>query len=163
MHPNGELIRKLFRSIDAHDYRAAAACYAENARFRDIAFDLDGRNKIASMWRMIVDGDIRVTVERVDADNASGSARIVDVYTFRETGRPVRNAIESRFRFESGLIVDQQDDCDARAWAAMALGGVAGFLAGRLAFLRRLKAHSLLRKFESEHPEHLSAFEKETR
>jgi ketosteroid isomerase-like protein len=163
MHPHAELIRKLFRSVDAHNYRAAAACYADNARFRDIAFELDGRKQIASMWRMIADGDIRVTVKHVEADYGSGTALVVDDYTFRETGRPVRNAIESRFRFENGLIAEQRDECDARAWAAMALGGIPGFLAGRLRFLRRWKARSLLRTFESTHPEGSAGSDKEAR
>jgi len=71
----------------------------------------------------------------------------VDEYTFSDTGRRVRNVIESRFKFKDHFVVEHRDTCDAREWAAMALGGVGGFLAGRIGLLRRWKAHRMLRTF----------------
>jgi len=148
MHPNAMLIERLYTSLDRHDDKAMAECYANDATFRDIAFDLKGRANIASMWRMIVSGDIQVTIENIDAGDREGVARIVDRYTFHETGRPVRNVIESHFRFRDARIVDHRDACDPRVWAAMALGGVPGFLAGRFRFVRQWAAAKKLRTFQ---------------
>jgi hypothetical protein len=152
MHPNAALIERLYSGLDLHDARAMAACYHANASFHDIAFDLTGRDEIAAMWRMIVRGDIRVTIAEIRADDHEGVARIVDEYTFGDTGRRVRNPIESKFRFRDGLIVKHDDDCDPKAWAAMALGGVKGFMAGRLRFLRARAARKKLDAFKRAAP-----------
>ena len=77
MHANAALLTRLFAAIDAHDHKAVADCYHPKARFRDIAFDLEG-GSIADMWRMICAGDIAVEVERIEADDRSGRARIID-------------------------------------------------------------------------------------
>jgi ketosteroid isomerase-like protein len=63
------------------------------------------------MWRMITSGDsdIRVNIESVEANDELGVANVVDENTFRETGRHVRNAIKSRFRFRNGRISDHRD------------------------------------------------------
>ena len=148
MHPNAALIERLYASLDRHDAAAIAACYAANASFHDIAFDLTGRDEIAAMWRMIVRGDIRVKIEDIRADDHEGTARVVDEYTFGDTGRRVRNPIESKFRFRDGLIVKHDDDCGPKAWAAMAIGGVKGFMAGRLRFLREGAARKKLDAFK---------------
>jgi hypothetical protein len=79
---------------------------------------------------------------------------VTDDYTFRSTGRKVHNVIRSDFRFHKSSIVHQQDDCDARKWAAMAVGGLGGFLAGRLPFVRRKKARKTLDAFIARHPEY---------
>ncbi len=99
------------------------------------------------MWQMICSGDIRTTFEIVSADDREGVVTLVDEYTFSETGRRVRNPIESRFRFRDGLIAEHRDSCDPRAWAAAAIGGVVGFLAGRFRFLRAWKARGMLNTF----------------
>jgi len=151
MHSNAIVIERLFTSLDRHDPRALADCYDDNATFHDIAFDLKGKEEILSMWRMITSGDIRTTIEQIDADDCMGSARVVDEYTFRETGRPVRNVIESHFRFRDGRILDHRDTCDPRAWGAMALGGMPGFLAGRLRFIRKWAARRTLSDFSRHH------------
>src|SRR5262245_4378615 len=124
MHPNAKLLQNLFTSLNNKDYDSMGECYDESATFRDIAFDLKGRHQIRSMWHMICHGDICCTFEVFAADDSEGVVRLVDEYTFTDTGRRVRNPIESRFRFADGRIVSQTDACDARTWAAMALGGV---------------------------------------
>jgi hypothetical protein len=129
-----------------------AACYHPAAHFQDIAFDLRGRDRIAAMWGMICDTDLQPAFQIVQAGEESAVASVIDEYTFTETGRRVRNVIESRFRFRDGLIVEHIDSCDARLWAEMALGGVAGFLAGRIGFLRKWKAASLLQTWQANHP-----------
>ncbi len=131
-----------------------ASCYHPDAGFRDIAFDRRGRGEIHGMWRMICNSDIRVKFEIVDADDGAGRVKLIDVYTFGvskkppDPGRRVVNAIESRFRFEDGLIRRHDDHCDAKDWARQALGeGLSGFLAGRIRPLRSRAAKAKLDAF----------------
>jgi ketosteroid isomerase-like protein len=149
MEGNAAILELLFSNLNRHDHQEMAKCYHPQASFHDIAFDLHGKGQIHSMWQMICEGDIRVTFEVVEASKQEGFVKLVDEYTFSETGRRVRNSIESRFRFQDGLIIEQRDSCDARAWAAMAIGGPKGFLAGRFHFLRSWKARGMLRRFIS--------------
>ncbi len=147
MHPNAKLLEQLYSGLARRDAEAMAACYHADATFHDIAFDLHGKDKIHSMWRMICSGDIRATFEIVRADERDGVAKVVDEYTFTDTHRKVRNPIESHFRFQDGRIIQHRDECDPRQWAAAALGGVLGFVAGRVRFLRAWKASAKLRRF----------------
>jgi len=151
MHANALLLQRLFSSLDRRDHEAIAACYCTDATFKDIAFDLHGQKEIHDMWRMICAGDIRATFEVVQADDETGRVRLIDQYTFSDTGRKVRNVIDSRFTFKNHLIAEHRDACDPREWAAMALGGVGGFLAGRVGPLRRMMARRKLKKFVEEH------------
>jgi len=159
MHPNTALLHRLFGALDKHDHSTMASCYHPAATFRDIAFDLRTRREIHSMWHMVCEGDIRVTFDVVQADDQAGCVALVDTYTFgarpsTKERRPVRNVVDSYFRFEGGLIVEQDDICDARQWAKAAIGGVAGFLAGRIHILRRMKAQERLQAFVDTHPEY---------
>jgi ketosteroid isomerase-like protein len=147
MHRNETLLKQLYGSLNRHDAAAMAECYHPAATFHDIAFDLEGKEKIHAMWRMICSGDISSTFEVVRVDEREGVVKLVDDYTFTDTGRRVRNPIESRFEFRDGLIVEHRDSCDAKAWAAAALGGVKGFLVGRLHFLRARAARKKLQGF----------------
>jgi len=155
MHANAALLQRLFTALDQHDHQTMGTCYHSAATFRDIAFDLRGKQRIQGMWHMICEGsDLRATFEVVHANDEDGRVNLVDHYTFRDTKRKVRNVIESRFRFRDGLIVEHTDDCDARAWAAMALGGVGGVLAGRFRVLRSWKGNKKLASFIRAHPEY---------
>jgi ketosteroid isomerase-like protein len=153
LHPNADLLHRLFTALDHHDHRTMASCYHPEATFRDIAFDLRGRPQIHSMWHMICKGDIRATFKVAHASDQEGRVRLVDTYTFGASkappkrGRPVRNVVDSRFQFQDGLIIEQLDFCDARAWAKAALGGPIGFLAGRIRFLRSRAAGKKLEGF----------------
>jgi SnoaL-like domain len=165
MHPNALQLQRLFSSLNRHDHVTMAFCYHSAARFRDIAFDLRGRQEIHDMWRMICHGDIRATFDVVDANDDDGYVKLVDEYTFHADdavpsdgrvpvpGRSVRNVIDSRFHFSEGLIIEHEDSCDPRLWADMALGGAAGFLAGRIRLLRSWKAKQKLKEFVRSHPE----------
>lgn len=150
MHPNATLLQQLYDGLNRHDHRAMSECYHAQATFYDIAFDLRGRDEIGAMWKMICTSDISATFEVARADDSVGVVTLVDDYTFTDTGRRVRNPIESRFRFRDGRIIEHRDSCDPRAWADAALGGVAGFLAGRFRFLRAWKARRKLRPFLSD-------------
>ena len=154
MHAHHDLVSRLFMALDRHDDGTMAACYHESARFRDIAFDLRSHREIRCMWRMIcLTSDLRATFRVLDADNTGARVSLVDHYTFRQTGRQVRNEIESRFTFRDGLILSHEDVCDPVAWGAMALGGIRGFLAGRSRLLRSRAAARVLEEFRSAHPE----------
>lgn len=156
MHSHEELLRRLFDCLNAHDHEGMAACYHEQATFRDIAFTLKGRIQIHAMWDMICSpdaagtpSDIVVTVEDVSANHATGKARIVDDYTLRSTKRKVHNRIESSFEFRDGLIFRQIDSCDAVDWAKQAFGPGKRWIMGHIGPLRRLGAMSNLKKTRS--------------
>jgi hypothetical protein len=155
VHRNGVLVQNLFNALDRHDHAAMASCYHVDAVFADIAFALKGRRQIHAMWHMICEvADLKASFEVVTADDRMSLVRVVDQYTFSDTQRFVRNVIDSHFQFQDGLIVNQRDTCDPRAWAAMAFGGVKGFLAGRIPLLRRRAAARKLDRFVRAHPEY---------
>jgi ketosteroid isomerase-like protein len=159
MHANAILLQRLFTSLNQHDHAAMADCYHLHAKFTDIAFDLRSRKQIHAMWHMICRpeghaGNIAAMFNVVHADDRRGWVNLVDDYTFSSTGRKVINVIDSYFCFEDGLIVEQRDFCDPRAWAAMALAGVSGFLASQSHFLRSFKARQMLHKFVEKHSEY---------
>ncbi|MCA9057542.1 MAG: nuclear transport factor 2 family protein, partial [Planctomycetaceae bacterium] len=147
----------LFDSLNAHDHSGIAACYHEQATFRDIAFTLNGRVQIHAMWDMICSpseqgtpSDIVATVSELSANDKTGKARIVDDYTLRSTGRTVHNAIDSSFRFQDGLIISQVDHCSAPAWARQAYGPGMRLLMGYVGPFRRWGA---MRKLKSIRPD----------
>lgn len=82
------------------------------------------------MWRMLCaqGEDLRVEASGIHADDASGRARWVATYTWRN-GRVVVNTIDARFRFAEGRIVEHRDAFDLWRWTQMALG-VPGYLLG---------------------------------
>jgi hypothetical protein len=141
-------VEQLYTSLARHIAHGMAECYHPAATFRDIAFDLHGRKHIVAMWEMICTTDIQSTFEILAADSDTAIARVVDDYTFSDTGRRVHNVIESRFRFRDGLIIEHIDSCDAPKWAAMAIGGIGGFIAGRVGLVRRYRAARMLREYE---------------
>jgi hypothetical protein len=161
IHPNALLLERLFAALHHHDAGAMAACYADDAlKFHDIAFHIESKPRLYGMWRMVCEGesDIHVKVNSIEADGHGGEARIIDTYRFgREAkkgkeGRPVVNEIVSRFRFRDGLICEQIDSCDERAWADQAIGGPLGWVAGRIRLVRSLSANRKLDRFLREHP-----------
>ena len=163
MHPNAVLLQRLFSSLNEHDHEAMTACYHSQATFADIAFELRGKQQIHAMWHMICQpadhaGDIHAMFNVIHADDHSGWVNLIDDYTFSSTGRKVTNVIDSHFCFEDGLIVKQRDFCDPRAWASMAVGGLSGFLAAHLHFLRTFKARQMLNRFIEVHSEYQAAF-----
>ena len=153
MHPNEQLLTKLFQCLNAHDHKGMADCYHENATFKDIAFKLDNKKQIHAMWNMIcspnkdrVPSDIKATVQELTANDSTGRAAVVEDYTYRDNGNEVHNKITSKFEFRDGLIFKQEDDCDPVHWASQAFGGVLGFIPGRVEFIRRYLAMNKLKK-----------------
>jgi hypothetical protein len=101
VHPNALLLERLFSALNHKDHAAMASCYHPNATFDDIAFARRGKQEIHDMWRMVCAGDIRATFSVVHADDGGGQVSVVDDYTFSDTGRHVRNVIDSRFTFRT--------------------------------------------------------------
>ena len=154
MHPHAEVIDRLYRSLAAHDHEAMAECYDENATFQDIAFHLEGRDKIHDMWKFVTrpEPGLTATFEIVSADDDRVEARLTDHYTFTDTGRTVDNAITSTFHFKDGRIIDHRDECDPVAWANMAMTGPKAWLAGHARPVRALAANRKLQEYlRSEH------------
>jgi len=151
---NAELVSRLLTALNRRDHVEMASCYHPDATFRDIAFDLKQKKQIHAMWHMISETDLRAAFRVLQVDNEHGTAEVVDDCTFSQTNRPVHNVIVSHFHFQDGLILEHRDDCDAHRWADMALGGILGFLVGRLRFLRSFQAHRLLQAFIAKHSEY---------
>lgn len=146
------LVEKLFSSLQALNHEAMAACYHEEATFSDIAFQLQGRKQIHAMWHMICQKGISVQVQSIETAGDIVRARIVDTYTFSDTGRQVVNRIESAFEFRDGLISVQRDTCDPLDWSRQAFGGIKGELVGRVGWLRRRAAAGKIRTFIAANP-----------
>lgn len=151
MHPNAELIRRLYAAFAERDHQTMAQCYRPDAVFSDPAFPRLEGTKIAAMWRMLClrGKDLELTFSDVEADEATGSANWRAVYTFGATGRKVDNRIRARFEFVDGQISRHVDDFDFYRWTRMALGpigallGWTGFLQGKV----RRQAGGQLEKF----------------
>jgi ketosteroid isomerase-like protein len=152
MHPHAALLEKLYGCLAAKDHDGMAACYHADATFEDIAFALRGKKQIHGMWHMISETDLRASFRVTGADAQTGTADLVDDYTFRDTGRPVHNVIRSEFRFKDGLIVEQRDSCDALKWGLQALGPVKGVLSWLVPATRKAKAKAKLANFIERHP-----------
>jgi ketosteroid isomerase-like protein len=153
MHPNSSVIGRLFEALKAGDYRGAAECYAMDARFRDIAFDLEGRSEIAAMWHLVCSRGVEITYRFVRADEATGSASWEAHYTFSKTGRPVHNMIQSEFTFRDGAILRHFDRADRWRWAWQAQGFPLAIVIGLLPSVLRKKAALELAHFKAAHPE----------
>ena len=154
MHENARLLEKFFKSLQADDHRAVAACYHRAATFEDIAFKLPNKQMIHAMWHMITEADLRLTYRIESADDRHGTACWTADYTFRDTGRKVHNQLKSTFVFEDGLIISQRDDCNPWRWGVQALGPVRGTLSTLVPAKRREQAMGKLRAFIDRHPEY---------
>ena len=149
--PHSQLIERFYRAFGEGDGDTMAACYAPDVRFSDPVFpDLRGE-QAGAMWRMLASGpaDVRIELLAHDADDARGSAHWRAHYVFTETGRPVVNDIQARFRFEDALIAEHHDEFSFHRWSRQALGPV-GLLLGWTPIVRtavRRKAAARLDEF----------------
>lgn len=158
MHPNEQLLQKLFKAFNERNHLAMNHCYATSAEFSDPVFtDLKGK-QIGAMWHMLCakGKDLQIICKDIKADNKTGTCRWEAIYTFSATGNKVHNKIVSNFVFQNGLIKAQKDTFDLYSWSAMALG-VTGTLLGWLPSVKqkiRTKAGSSLQEFIHNNPEH---------
>jgi len=119
-----ETIQRLYQALNEHDGDTAAACYTDDAVFRDPAFGRLTGGAVKDMWRMLCQRshDLQVVLIDSGAEGADGWARWSASYTFSDTGRSVVNVIRSRFRFRGDLIAEQVDTFSLRRWGGQALG-----------------------------------------
>ena len=136
---NRQLIERFYAAFDRRDGDAMAACYAVDARFSDPVFPGLTGAEPGAMWRMLTSrsDDLRVELLEHDADELGGGrARWRATYTFTQTGRPVVNDVQARFKFEDGLIGEHIDEFGFWRWSRQALGAP-GVLLGWTPLLRR--------------------------
>ena len=136
MHPNQQLLEKLYSAFQRLDAAGMAECYADDARFEDPAFSLNGRKEIAGMWGMLCQAveqkgrdvwELQYSVG--EADQHRGRAHWEPRYRFSATGRMVHNIIDAEFEFRDGLIVSHRDRFSFWRWSRQALGPI-GLLLG---------------------------------
>ena len=127
---SAELIHRLYAALNKRDAEAMAACYTDDAYFRDEAFDLPNA-RVRDMWRMLAarGKDLAIEVSGVESDGKTGKAHWDATYTFTQTGRKVLNRIDAEFQFRDGLICHQIDRFSFWRWSSQALGPV-GYLLG---------------------------------
>lgn len=147
---NRALIERFYRAFAARDAETMAACYREDATFRDPAFTLVGRD-IGKMWKMLCSrgADLRIEFANVKTEGEQGGADWQAWYTFSGTGRMVHNIIHADFRFADGLIMQHVDTFDFWRWSRQALG-VPGWLLGWSPFLQgkvRTQAAQALQRY----------------
>jgi hypothetical protein len=115
------------------------ALYAENARFEDPVFRLEGRD-IGRMWKGLLGRAKNFSASYTIAQASSGQGTVEWTARYLFGGKsPVVNVILSDLRWKDGLIVEQRDDFDFPRWAAQALG-TPGRLFGRFGWFQRAVA-----------------------
>lgn len=150
-------LQTLYSAFTELDTERMASCYADNARFQDEAFQLQGKAEIMGMWNMLCDAvkakgrsDWKLTFSQVQSDGKHGTAHWEPIYRFSATGRMVHNVIDAEFTFDAqGKILTHRDRFDFWSWARQALGAP-GLLLGWSGFLRNKvqhKANAGLRKY----------------
>jgi ketosteroid isomerase-like protein len=130
---NAALIKTFYDAFGRRDADTMERCYHPEVTFGDPVFqDLEGRDKVMGMWRMLLgrSADITVTARDITAQEHEGTAHWTAHYTFSATGRAVVNEVDALFRFEEGLIVRHHDEFDFRRWSKMAMGKPVGFFFG---------------------------------
>jgi len=149
VHPNAQLLTRLYTAFAARDAATMVACYAPDAMFTDPVFDLRG-DEVGAMWTMFCERGRDMTLEFRDirADAATGTAHWEPRYTFSVTGRPVHNRIDSSFTFRDGLIHVQRDRFDLWRWSGMALG-FKGALLGWTPMVRNAIRREARRNFDN--------------
>ncbi len=137
MHENEQLINKFYEAFAQKDYHTMAECYHPEAKFKDEAFDLEGK-QIGSMWRMLIERgtDLRIAFSNVQASESTGRASWEAWYTFSQTGNSVHNIINANFTFKDGKIFTHRDSFNFHRWASQSLG-ITGKLLGWTGFLHQ--------------------------
>jgi hypothetical protein len=139
-----------FRMLDAVTMRS---CYADDARFDDPVFSVQGADRIGDLWRMLCESaknqgraDWRLDFGDLLVDGQRGHAHWEPRYRFGATGRRVHNHIDASFVFdEHGLILRHVDEFDLWTWSRQALG-VKGMLLGWMPWF-----HTQLRRQAARH------------
>lgn len=154
---NKALIHTFYSSFGKRDFETMGKCYHPDAKFKDEAFELSGK-QIPAMWHMLCmrGKDLTIEYDQVEVSANTGSANWIATYTFSATKRPVVNHIAASFIFKDGLIINHQDDFDFWRWSTQALG-FPGLILGWSTLLKKkvqTQALDSLNAFISKHPEY---------
>ena len=153
-----DTITRFYAAFAQLDGDTMQACYAEDARFDDEVFSLQGPREIGGMWRMLCEGTKakglahwKLETSRITERSAHWEAH----YRFSATGRLVHNIIEAEFEFApSGLIRKHRDRFSFWRWSRQALG-TPGLLLGWTPIVRnkvRAQAAANLALFMAKQP-----------
>ena len=136
MSPNEELITKFYTAFSQKNIAEMAACYHEDATFRDPIFYLKG-SQIMDMWKMLIERgtDMEITFGKVHTRKNKVEVTWNASYSFSSTGQQVHNTIKASFTFRDGKIHSHHDNFNFHQWAGQALGW-SGKLLGWSSFLR---------------------------
>jgi ketosteroid isomerase-like protein len=151
-------IKALYTAFANLDATSMAACYADDARFEDEAFKLEGKAEIMAMWSMLIDAvkakgrdAWKLEFSQIHVNGSKGTAHWEPTYLFTATGRIVHNIIDAEFVFNAqGLIIQHRDRFDFWRWSRQALGAP-GMLLGWSPMLRnkvKQQAMANLRKYQ---------------
>lgn len=145
-HPNEEIIHQFYTAFQRGDYQRMQQCYHPEAGFSDPAFPGLTSREVKAMWQMLLTAsrDLKVTYDRVEANDQTGSCHWDAYYTFSRTGRKVHNSIDASFQFKDGKIFRHTDSFDFWRWSRQSLGA-SGWLLGWTPLLKG-KVQSMARK-----------------
>jgi len=126
-HFNTSVLTAFFESFVQGDYRRMQACLHPDVEFTDIGFDIHHR-EVNAMWHMIAAKGVQVSFGEIKVTGQTATAHWECDYQFQRTPdskvRDVHNVIESKFRFDGGLIREQHDSCDFWEWFEQAMGPI---------------------------------------
>jgi hypothetical protein len=143
MHKNAKLITEFYEAFSRGDAETMVTIYAPDATFSDPVFPNLKGDEVRNMWRMLCKRatNFRLTFERVEADDESGSAHWEAHYLFGGK-RQVHNIIDAKFRFENGLVVAHEDHFDFWRWSRQAIGAPAVVLGWTGTFQRMIQGRT---------------------
>ncbi len=143
---NKQVIEKFYNSFAACDAECMVNCYADDIIFTDPAFGELKGNDAKKMWRMLLKNpNLKIIASNINADDKTGSADWVAVYTFSLTGRKVTNKVHAQFKFSNGRITKHTDHFSFWKWAGQAFG-LKGYLLGWTSLMQnKVKQQALAR------------------
>jgi ketosteroid isomerase-like protein len=138
MNASTRLMATFYEAFGRGDPDTMAKCYHPDAVFSDPIFPELRGVQVPEMWRMLLErsAGIEVVADGLHGDERRGRAHCAVRYTFRRTGRTIRNEIDAGFSFAEGMIIEHKDQFDFWHWSRQALG-VPGLLLGWTPSLQR--------------------------
>lgn len=149
------LIHKFYQSFALGQPEEMVALYQDDVVFSDPVFgELKGEDA-KNMWRMLLNsskGDLMITYKVKEETEHSGSAEWTAIYTFKPTGRKVKNFIKASFEIRDHKIIRHVDDFDLWRWTQQAMGWK-GYLFGWTPIMQnqiRIQTKKMLKKFSKQ-------------
>jgi SnoaL-like protein len=121
MSPDEQVVQTLYESFKSGDAAGMAECYRDDAEFRDLAFDLKGKQNIADMWRFVCHRRPHIWFGCIRTEGSEVKAHWVADYKFKGVNQ-VNYGINARFTCQEGKIVAHHDEASRWCWSKQALG-----------------------------------------